>query len=411
MRNDPLRIAYFADIFPSGSETWVHHEIDALQKMGCVVMVFATYPRPVNLPPELTRFADITTYLAEQKTDWRAALKNITRYNRLKPVFGGFFADCPGWRLKAQVMRDLLAIFKLLPLVLKFSPDIMYVHNGASRANLALFLNIILGIPFCFKMHAADVYRRVALFRLKSDKAMLMLTISKYNIDYIRKHHTDIDCTSFRLHACGIPLNDFPFRLPRPMNALPTILSIGRMVKMKGFDVLLKASRILCDQGFRHRVVIIGWGREMDSLMRLRSELGLEDVVNFTGYMGPDRVRQSLESADIFVLPAVWDPCLREQDGVPIVLMEAMVMGVPAVSTVISGIPELIEDEKNGLLAKSSDPVSLAAKILKTYSMDDDSRINMLYDARKKIEEYHNIDKLTADLLKLFKRHLTSTPI
>lgn len=393
-----LRIVYFAEIFPSKSETWVHHEILELQRLGCTVKVFATHPRPNSVPDELKGFLGITSYLPELSCPLSKALLRILRPCLLLPVAKGLMCDAKGLRRKAQVLRDLIYAGFFLPFVMDFRPDCLFAHFGGTRTNLAMFCSMLSGLPFGFKMHAADIFKRVALFRLKVARSAQIMTISRYNIEFVRQHYQDIDTSRFQTHACGIPLHDYPYQSSRQVSDVPTILGVGRLVRMKGFDVLLRASRLLLDLGFQHRVVLIGHGPEQETLERLRVSLGLQHTVAFKGYVGPHEVRGTLISAAVFVLPAVWDPIDNTQDGVPVALMEAMALGVPVVSTMTSGIPELVEAGATGFLARPNDHVDLSTQIKRCCELDDESREMMLARARRKVEQNHDAQKLTWDL-------------
>ena len=242
-----LRIVYFAEIFPSASETWVHHEIDELQRLGCTVKVFATQARPSSIPRELEHFLDITTYLPELPRSAFQALCRILNYNLIRKVAAGILFDAKGIRLKAQVLRDLLFTGYLSPLVAEFRPDYVFAHFAGTRTNLAMFHSLLLRVPFGFKMHAYDVFNRVSLFRLKVSMASNIFTISNYNVNYIAEHYPDIDASRIQVHRCGIPLDHNDYCSSRVEAPAPLFLAVGRLVAMKGFDVLLQASSWLRD--------------------------------------------------------------------------------------------------------------------------------------------------------------------
>lgn len=398
MADPSVRIAYFAEIFPSGSETWVHHEIEELQRQGCSVQVLATHPRPVRLPPELQPLTEITTYLPEFSRPRLAMALPLLRLAARPDLLSGWVFDTAGLRLKGQVLRDLVLASQAVPWLREFRPDVLFAHFGASRTNLAMFASLLTGIPFAFKMHAGDVFTRPALLEMKSRLAAAILTISDYNIRYIREHFPGIDTSRLRKHACGIPLDRYPYQADRPEPGTPTLLAVGRLVRMKGFDTLIRASRILLDQGFTHRLVIIGDGPQRQALESLCAELTLTDTTEFRGYCSPDAVRQNLLAASLFALPAVWDTETGTQDGIPVALMEAMALGVPVVSTTTSGIPELIQDHVSGFLAVPGDPASLAAAIHRCCELGREQQGAMLRQARLTIERAHDSGTLTGEL-------------
>ena len=146
---------------------------------------------------------------------------------------------------------------------------------------------------------------------------------------------------------------------------VPVVLSVGRLVKKKGFDFLIKACAILKERGRRFQCQIVGGGDGYtETLVQLIKELGLEDTVNLHGAVTQEELRDIYQQATLFALP-----CLvvdnGDRDGIPNVLVEAMAMRVPVISTDISGIPELIDNNVNGLLVPEKNALAMADAIEK----------------------------------------------
>ncbi|HNP29165.1 MAG TPA: glycosyltransferase [Nitrospirales bacterium] len=394
----PLRIAYFAEIFPSKSETWIHHEIDQLRIMGCEVRVFATHSKPDSLAEELKHLAEDTIFLPDQERSLIQALCVLGKSPLLTPVIKGLFADTQTLRLKAQILRDLLLTGFMFPHVRRFKPDILFAHFGGSRTNMAMFHSLLTGKPFAFKMHAADVFTRVAMFRLKNTLTKWMGTISRFNIDFMRKSYPDIDASRLTIHRCGLPLSVFTYAPKVTLGSPPHLVSVGRMVRTKGFDILIKASHEMKRSGLNHKLVIIGDGPLRPELEGLIDSLCLHDTIWLPGYCSPGDVQRALRDADAFVLPVVWDPIRNIPEGVPVALMEAMAVGLPVVSARIAGIPELIDDGLSGFLAKPGDSADLATVIGRLLALSDSERAKITQAAREKIVADHDIEKLTKDL-------------
>ena len=405
-----LRIAYFAEIFPSRSETWIHHEIDQLRALGCEVRVFATHPRPDGIAEELKRFAEITIYLPDQMRSVATGLRGIAHRSLLRPVLNGLFRDAPTFRLKAQILRDLLLAGLLFPHVLRFNPDIHFAHFGGSRTNIAMFHSLLSGKPFAFKMHAGDVFTRVGILQLKSALAKWVGTISRFNIDFILKSYPDIDASRFSIHRCGLPLGTFAYAPKSILNSPPRLVSVGRMVRTKGFDVLIRASHEMKRRGLTHNIVIIGDGPQRPELVELIDSLGMHDTIRLAGYCSPGDVQQALREADAFVLPVIWDPRLNIPEGVPVALMEAMAVGLPVVSARTAGIPELIDDGISGFLAKPGDSADLATVMGRLFELSDSERLKITQAARQKIIADHDIEKLTKDLYSSLLKLVVNEP-
>ena len=145
-----------------------------------------------------------------------------------------------------------------------------------------------------------------------------------------------------------------------PANAVPVVLSVGRLVEKKGHDSLIRAVAVLRDVGVDVRLRIAGEGPEWPTLQRLIHELALADRVAFLGPLTPAEVELEYAGADIFALA-----CRKlidgDRDGIPNVVLEAMAHGLPVVSTALAGVAEAVADETTGLLAPPDDPRALAA--------------------------------------------------
>ena len=255
--------------------------------------------------------------------------------------------------------------------------------------------------PCLIKSHALDVFSGAVLFSTKVNEAARFYTISRYNVDFIKNHYTKADSNRIRVHTCGVPLSHLPFTpTDEPSgNGAPILLSVGRLIPMKGFDVLITASSQLIAQGIHHRVVIIGEGPEEEALRSLANNLGISEYIEFKGYQTPSEVRRSLLSASLFVMPSLWDEKKNTQDGIPVALMESMACGTLSMASRLSGIPELIEDGISGFLSEPGNHDQLAARIHTALTVDRRERDAIIACARKTIEEKHDSQKLTQDLL------------
>lgn len=392
------RIAYFAEIFPSKSETWIHHEIDELRRLGWEVRVFATHPRPCDVAEELKYLQSCTVYLPELPKQIGRAIRCLFDRRLLVPVLKGVLTDTSILRQKAQVLRDILYTGLLFDEVQRFAPDILFAHFAGTRTNLAVFHSLLSGLPYGFKMHAADVFTRVGLLRLKCKHAVWIGTISNFNLTFLKRVNPEVDFAKLNIHKCGLPLDRFAYA-PKEKPSVPRrMVAVGRMVRTKGFDTLVKASHELRQRGIDHTLIIIGDGPQRPELERLIESLGLHDAVRLPGYCSPREVQTALAEADAFVLPVGWDPTLKIPEGVPVALMEAMAVGIPVVSGRTAGIPELIEDGITGFLANPGDPSDLAEVVARLFSLSNEDRGSLTLAARQKIVSEHDIVALTRDL-------------
>ena len=136
------------------------------------------------------------------------------------------------------------------------------------------------------------------------------------------------------------------------------IVTVANLIWQKGLSYLIAAAKKVCEHMRNVKFIVVGEGPLRDELLRQIKELKLEDKVVLTGSLPYEEALKLMTSADIFVLPSVYDQ-------LPIVILEAMALGKPVVATNVCGIPEVVEDARTGLLVKPSDVDSLAEAILK----------------------------------------------
>ena len=179
------------------------------------------------------------------------------------------------------------------------------------------------------------------------------------------------------------------------------ILSVGRLVEKKGFPILLRAAGILRSRGAEFRLVIIGEGPDRADLQSLATGLGLADLVEFRGAQSAEAVRLAYTEADVFALASIVAHD-QDRDGLPNVLLEALACGVPAVTTRVSAIPELIEPEETGLLAKPGDPEDLADQ-LERMLFDDELRAVVSRLGRERVAQRFRLERSVAHMAELLE--------
>ena len=398
MRGSGLRVAYFAEIFPSKSETWVHHEIRALQQRGCDVRVFAASPKP-SFDGDWAELERITVYLGTQNLGKRIrGLFRCLGPRLLAPLAKELRNDAPHFRQKAQLVRDVGRILSLRVALDSFDPAVSICHFAGTRSNLGLYYQWLTGTPFVVKAHASDVFRRVAMLRTKVRSAKLFYTISHFNIDYMERHYPDVDTQRLSINRCGIPIRDMPFDAKHKLGSPLQLLAVGRLVPKKGFDVLVRAVAEL-GADFPCNVLVVGDGPEREKLQGMIDHHELGGRVSLNGYSPPEQVQRLLRESDAMVLPCILDRSTGDLDGIPVALMEAMALGVPVISTRVSGIPELIDCPAEGFLAEPGDAADLARAISALADQTDEARLAMLRRARSKVAEQFDADLVAESFL------------
>jgi glycosyltransferase involved in cell wall biosynthesis len=182
-------------------------------------------------------------------------------------------------------------------------------------------------------------------------------------------------------------------RDPAPDGGL-RILNVARLAEVKGQIVLLDAVAALREQGLAVTATIVGDGPQSDALHVHAGRLGIRDAIDLPGAVGQDKLRAYYERADLFCAPSF-------AEGVPVVLMEAMAMGLPVIATRIMGVPELVDDGVSGRLVAPGRADVLAAAI-RDLAGDAGRRAAMGSAGREKVVAEFDVDRSAARLAELF---------
>jgi glycosyltransferase involved in cell wall biosynthesis len=268
---------------------------------------------------------------------------------------------------------------------------IEHVHcHFANHPALAGFvIRRLTGIPFSFTAHAFDLYVDRHMLQAKVREAAFVAAISEYNRRLIVDECGEQAKGKVAVIRCGVDGDVFRPRESRhPANAF-SVACVGTLERKKGQAVLVEACRILRRKGIDLVCNIVGDGPEREALARTIDEAGVAARVTLRGAETREQVAALLARSDVLVAPSVR---LRngKQEGIPVVLMEAMSCGVPVVASELSGIPELVEHGRTGLLVPPGDPAALA-RALERLHADRALRRRLGIEARRRVRREYDL--------------------
>lgn len=352
-----MKIGYVLKRFPRLSETFILNEMLALERQGVEIEVFSLKrPLEEQAHPRLKELRARVHYVSGERTPGTAAAAN---------AWGGMTARLvPG---KDEVQRAALTLkaFQIAGIAARTGVQHLHAHFASDATTAALIAGEEAGLPFSFTAHARDIYHRYvtpelddAARRTKLRAARFVVTVSDFN----RQHLQSLTGwgASAHIHRIynGIDLDTFA-----PDTSIErepdSILAVGRMVEKKGFPDLVEACRLLQQRGRAFTCRIIGDGPMQADLQRQIAAAGLSERVLLMGAMGHREVLRHMREAALMALPCIV-AASGDQDGLPTVLLEALGVGLPAVSTRVAGIAEIIEDGQTGLLVEQARPDQLA---------------------------------------------------
>jgi colanic acid/amylovoran biosynthesis glycosyltransferase len=405
-----MTVGYIAQMFPSLTMTFVYREVRALRAAGLQIQTFSTWrPNLDQLSEEAKDMVEGTFYIFP--LDWPRFLLShawylITRprryvgtlwllltreYKTFRNRLRTFYHFCEAVYLAREVERRGIAH--------------MHVHFALNATTVAMVVNRLTDIPFSFTAHANDIFVNPILLPEKIKAARFIVTISEYNRQFLHDIVPGRE-TLDKIHLVRYGVDTQAFSPParRPDNDRPIILDVARLVEKKGHPYLVKACKILAGQGYDFQCLIVGDGPQGSLLQQMIEEDGLSDRVNLVGVVFQENLKNYLNRADIFALPCIVASD-QDRDGLPNTLIESMAMGIPTISTTVSGIPELIAHMETGLLVPPRDEVSLAQAIA-TLLEDKELRAVLGKGGRSKVVEEFEIEKNAERLFRIFETYL-----
>ena len=406
-----LKVGYILKMFPRLSETFILNEILELERQGVEVEVFSL------MPPGDGRFHGS---LSELKLTIEYVLreKPESYWDKLSKLPPGLVPSMDRWQKAVDFLREhsipkeldmLLRALWIGALAKSRGVQHLHAHFATISTRMAALVNILYGIPFSFTCHAKDIFRETVnrnLFRELTEKSAFAITVSDFNRKYILDHTPGIDAEKVKKLYNGINLDFFEVPTDRsPLSADPIkIISVGRLVPKKGFGVLLESVRMLLDEELNLEVSIIGDGEDQESLLHLSQRLGLENHVKFLGALPIEEVRRSCSEATMMALACIPDAD-GNMDALPTVLLESLALDLPAVSTTLTGCPEILADG-SGELVEPGNAKAMAEGIknLKSRVESGDWEVG---SARKRAETLFNLSTNVGTL----KAHFESSAL
>ncbi|MEZ5840192.1 MAG: glycosyltransferase family 4 protein [Hyphomicrobiales bacterium] len=399
-----MRTAYILLWFPKPTETFIFREVRNLERFGLPLKMFSLYgPWTRDLSAEMASVADRTERLGIRGLP--KIVSGIAYWLAREPGKVGALvrtALLRRWSGVEKTAENLWAFLAGFHLARRFREEgIEHIHApwASGPATAAWVAARLTGKPFTFTARAWDIYPPDALIGEKIAEAAFVRCETGANVKHLMAISGQPE-TKFELTYNGVPLvaegaAEVPMQQPVRM------LAMGRFVAKKGFDQLIRAARLMADRGVDFRLTFAGDGPLRGQLEALGAELGIADRVIFPGYVSYDQVGAYFMATDMVVMPCVV-AASDDRDGIPTVIIEALLHRLPVVSTAVSGIPELVENEVTGMLVEQRDPEALAGAILKLAG-DRDFALRLAEAGRARVHERFDPEKNHRRVLALYE--------
>lgn len=394
---DALKVGYVLKRYPRYSETFVVSEILAHEAAGLAIEIFALRP-PVDTHFQniISKVRSPVSYLLSPdlraSTFW-ATLENASE---IIPDIWSKLAIAHGENVYDIHQAILLACAAYMRGITH-----LHAHFGTSATTVARLASQFTGIPYTFTAHAKDIFHETvqpADLTRKLTDAAAVITVSDYNLTYLNETYKQAATKVQRIYN-GLDLAQFPYTSPQ--NRPPKIVAVGRLIEKKGFTYLIEACNLLRLRNCTFQCEIIGVGLLEAELRSQIAALNLESHVELLGFRPQSEVIAHIQSAAVLAAPCVIASD-SNRDGLPTVLLEAMALGTPCISTNVTGIPEVLHHQQTGLMVPQYDAIALAIA-LEQLLQDANLRIQLSAQARQLIANNFDIHCNAAHLRTIFR--------
>jgi glycosyltransferase involved in cell wall biosynthesis len=391
-------IAFLFPAFPNLHQTFVLWEVLALRQRGVAIALYSIKrPLTETQQPEGEALQREVRYLPPTLAPAVIAANLAMLWRSPGRYLGAVFGLVRGWwqdrgagrewkqkrssadaperqrtlleraqgRFNRSPLLYLLKSLWLLPRAVYLGRDLqrrgitrLHAHWASYSATMALVVHWLFDMPFSFTAHAYDIYVVPRLLGVKVREAAFAVTCARVNAEFLAAL-AGPSAPRVTVNYHGVGFERFRPVVPQPHD-VPCIVTCGRLEPYKGHHILLRACAAL---GRPVRCIVVGEGPQRRRLEQLAAVLGIADRVEFTGPVPQSRLAEIYARADLFVLASAIIEMSGKRDVIPNVLVEAMAMQLPVVSTNVSGIGELITDGVSGRLVPPNDPRALAAVI------------------------------------------------
>jgi colanic acid/amylovoran biosynthesis glycosyltransferase len=396
-----MQIAYLINQYPKVSHSFIRREILALERCGLKIHRIALRGWDNDFVDEEDRLEhDRTWYVLHD-----GALVLILAVLRIMLIRPAHFLRALALACKMSRRADRPLLFHLAYLAEACRIEAwtqaagvqhIHVHFGTNPAEVAMLTHVLGGPPWSFTAHGPEEFDKAKAIGLpeKLRRCCFAVAVSSFGRSQLFRYADNSQWPKIKVVHCGLEPT-FYDNLPRSNPSSRRLICVGRLCEQKGQLLLVEAAGQLLKNGMDFELVLAGDGELRTEIEALIEQHGLGQNVRITGWISSTQVREELLASRALVLPSF-------AEGLPVVIMEAMALKKPVISTFVAGIPELVQDGKHGWLVPAGDLNALTGAMKDCLDAPPTILEAMGAAAQAEVLHRHDIDTEVAKLKALF---------
>jgi len=396
-----MKIAYLINQYPHVSHSFIRREIAALEANGVEVQRFSIRRPTVKLtdPADVSEAAKTTVLLDAGVAGLAASALKTAASRPLRFCRAMQMAWRLGRRSERGVLRHMVYVAEAC-MLLKLTDAHIHAHFGTNSAAVAMLSRILGGPSYSFTVHGPEEFDHPAALSLKEkiENASFIIAISEFGRSQLYRWCDLPDWPKISVIHCGVDQSFMNADSP----AIPQsrrFVCVGRLCEQKGQLLLVQAAAQLANSGMQFELTLVGDGPMRPQIETLIHQHNLQSIVRITGWASGQQVRDEILAARAMVLPSF-------AEGLPVVLMEALALSRPVISTYVAGIPELVEHNVNGWLVPAGSIEALTNAMRQALETPLDQLAQMGQAGRTRAIANHDVAKEAAKLKELFQQSI-----
>lgn len=401
-----MKVAYIVNQYPHVSHSFIRREIAALEGQGIAVERYSVRPSKAEVvdPADQAEQGRTRVILGVGAAGLLGALVRAALGRPRAWLMGLAAAIRLGRRSERGVLRHLIYFAEACVLVRWLAASgagHLHAHFGTNSATVALLTRLLGGPSYSFTVHGPEEFDKPEALSLgeKIAHAAFVVAISDFGRSQLYRWCAHEHWPRVQVVRCGVDAA-FLSGGPQPIPDNQRLVCVGRLSEQKGQLLILEALGHLAAKGVAFEMVLAGDGPMRGAIEQQLRRLGLDGRVRITGWLSNAAVKQEMLAARIFVLPSF-------AEGLPVVLMEALALGRPVVTTYIAGIPELVQDGVHGWLVPAGSVPALTTALAQALQTPPARLAEMGRAGAARVAAQHDVHREAARLAELFRAVLT----